>query len=281
MANNKVKSLKEAVDIIEDGMTIAIGGNVLHRAPMALIREIVRNSKKNLKIVKTAGAHDVDLLCAGDCVATVDAGFISYETEFGLANYYRKAVESGKVKANEHACYTVICALRAATAGLNFMPVKGLKNSDLMKKNDYFRVIIDPFTGEEVTVVKSINPDVAIIHVHECDTEGNAVIYGPKYDDELISLASKKVILTVEKLVSKGRFSRQPQSISIPGFLVDSIVVAPKGAAPCSCPTLYDIDTKILKDFTQKKSSDMLRNYLAYYDNKDHCKTMGVSFGVF
>lgn len=279
--NSKIKSLKESVNEIKDGMTIAIGGNVLHRAPMAFLREIVRNKKNNLKIVKTAGAHDVDLLCAGSCVATVDAGFISYETEFGLANYYRKAVEKGVVKANEHACYTVMSALRAAKAGLNFMPVSGLRISDLIKENDYFKVIMDPFTGENVTVVKSIKPDIAIIHVHECDSNGNAVIYGPRFDDELISLASKKVILTTEKIVSNGRFSRQPHNVSIPGFLVDTIVVAPKGAAPCSCPTLYDIDSKVLMDFTQSKSTDMLENYLKIYENKDNYRATGVSRSVF
>lgn len=279
--NSKIKSLNEAVNEVKDGMIVAIGGNVLHRAPMAFLREIVRKQRKNLKIVKTAGAHDVDLLCAGNCVDTVDAGFISYETEFGLANYYRKAVESGKIRANEHACYTVMSALRAAKAGLNFMPVSGLKVSDLIKENDYFKVITDPFTGEQVTVVRSIKPDVAIIHVHECDAYGNAVIYGPRFDDELISLAAKKVILTTEKIVGKGRFSRQPQNVCIPGFIVDTIVIAPRGSAPCSCPTLYDIDSRVLRDFTQNKSTDMLQNYLKHYENKDNQKVAGVRLGVY
>lgn len=281
MKNPKIKNLKEAVDTIKDGMILGIGGNVLHRAPMAFLREIVREGKKNLKIVKTAGAHDIDLLCAGNCVDTVDVGFVSYETEFGLANHYRKAVEKGIVKANEHACYSVMCALRAAKAGLNFMPISGLKNSDLIRENDYFRVITDPFTGEEVAVVKSIRPDIAVIHVHECDIEGNAVIYGPCYDDELLCLASKRILLTAEKIVNKGKFSKHPQKVSIPGFLVDTIVAAPRGAAPCSCPMLYEIENRVLKEFTQNKSDDMLEKYLDHYKNRDHFAGTGVSFGVF
>jgi glutaconate CoA-transferase subunit A len=145
---SKIMKLEEGVNLIEDGMTIAIGGNVLHRSPMAFLREIVRQGKKGLRVVKTAGGHDVDLLCAGGCVSVVDAGFISYETEYGLASHYRKAVQDGLVKSNEHACYTVISALRAAKAGVSFMPVKGIINSDLVKVNDYFKVISDPFTGE-------------------------------------------------------------------------------------------------------------------------------------
>ena len=63
---SKIMKFEEGVRLIEDGMTIAIGGNVLHRAPMAFLREIVRQGKKGLRIVKTAGGHDVDLLCAED-----------------------------------------------------------------------------------------------------------------------------------------------------------------------------------------------------------------------
>src|SRR5690606_28472433 len=132
--------------------------------------------KKALRLVKTAGAQDIDLLCAAGSVKSVDAGFVSYETEFGLAMHYRKAVEAGDVIGNEHACYTVICALRAAASGAPFMPVVGLTGSDLIKTNDYFKVIPDPFGGEPVTVVKAIIPDVAIIHVQVADEAGNAII---------------------------------------------------------------------------------------------------------
>ena len=75
---------------------------------------------------------DVDLLCLAGCVKSVDAGFISFESKYGLANHYCKAVQSGAVKANEHACYTVVSALRAAAYGIPFMPVHGLVNSDLI-----------------------------------------------------------------------------------------------------------------------------------------------------
>ncbi|NLM07674.1 MAG: CoA transferase subunit A [Clostridiales Family XIII bacterium] len=269
---SKVMKLEEGVNLIEDGMTIAIGGNVLHRAPMAFLREIVRQGKKGLRVVKTAGGHDVDLLCAGGCVSVVDAGFISYETEYGLASYYRKAVQDGLVKSNEHACYTVISALRAAKAGVSFMPVKGIINSDLVKVNDYFKVISDPFTGEDITVVRAIEPDVAIIHVQECDEKGNGIIRGPVYDDELIALSSKRIILTTEKIINRPYLTTSPKEVTIPGFLVSGVIPARKGASPCSCPTLYDIDKNVLKSFlsgTEKDKDKTLSEYLARYERAD------------
>lgn len=266
---NKVMSMEEAISLIQDEDMIAIGGNVLHRAPMAAAREIVRQNKKNLKVVKTAGAHEVDILCAGDSVQSVDAGFISYETEYGLATHYRKAVESGKVKANEHACYTVICALRAGAYGVPFMPVKGLNTGDLIAYNDYFKVVEDPFGTGPITLVKSLNPDVAIIHVQECDKRGNARIYGPKFDDVLMSRASKKIIITTETIVDEYKMNTNSQYVDIPGFMVTAVVHAPNGASPCSCYKKYDIDKISLDNFKKIKSKEELDKYIKHYECRD------------
>lgn len=284
---SKLIKLEDAVKQIENGMTLGIGGNVLHRTPMAFVRELVRQQKKNLRIVKTAGGHDVDLLCAGGCVATVDAGFVSYETMYGLAPYYRKAVQEGIVKANEHACYTVMSALRAAMAGVSFMPVKGLIHSDLIKVNDYFKIIKDPFTGEDITIVRAIYPDYAIIHVQECDDQGNSIILGPKYDDVLLSLSSKKVIITTEKIISNSKIRLHPEVVDIPSFLVQGIVVVNRGAAPCSCDKLYDIDDYTLKTFIKESNNannnanNNVRNiekYMKKYEFSDRQVAMGVNY---
>lgn len=255
-------SLTQAVEIIRDNDTVGIGGNVLHRAPMALIREIARQEKKNLHLVKTAGAMDIDLLCFAECVNSVDAGFVSYESEFSLAGHYRIAVQNGLVKGNEHACYTVISALRAASAGIPFMPVRGLQISDLIEVNDYFTRIQDPFSGELITVVKAIVPDVAILHVQEADKNGNAKIFGPKFEDVLLSRAAKKVIISAETIVPETRFAFSKDKADIPHFLVEAVVLAPQGASPCSCPTQYDIDRNHLKEFKAMKDRTQLYEYL-------------------
>lgn len=273
---SKITTLINAASLVEDGMMVAFGGNVLHRAPMAFIRELVRQNKKNLKAIKTAGAHDIDLLAAGGCLASVDAGFISYETKFGLASHYRRAVQKGVIKANEHACYTVISALRAATIGAGFMPVTGLKISDLIEANDYFKHVEDPFTGEKVTAVKKLQPDIAIIHLQECDEEGNGIIYGPRYEDVLLAEASKKVIITTERIVEHNKFLRDPNLAAIPGFMVDVIVKVPKGAKPCGCPEVYDIDEEVLMNFVTSQEESMLNTYLSHYEDMDYHNGLGV-----
>lgn len=266
---SKLITIKDAMNLIQDGDTLGIGGNVLHRAPMALVREIIRSGRKNLKVVKTAGAMDVDMLCFGACVESVDAGFISYESEFSLANHYRKAVQDGRVKGNEHACYTVICALRASAYGVPFMPVKGLVEGDLIEVNDYFTRIDNPFGKEKVTVVKAITPDVTMIHVQEADEQGNARIQGPKFDDILLAKASKKVIVSAEKIVPKTSFQQTEHQADIPHFMVTGVVHIPGGANPCSCPGQYDIDRKSIEEFKMLKDQAELTGYLSAYERKD------------
>jgi len=261
--------MDEAVSHVEDGNMLALGGNVLHRAPMAFVRELVRKGKKNLGVIKTTGAHDVDVLCAGGCLKIVHAGFIGYETGFGSAAYYRQAVESGTVMNNEHSCYTVMCALRAAAAGAPFMPVRGLKDSDLLKYNDFFKVIEDPFGSGPIALVKALVPDVAVIHVQESDQKGNARIYGPRYDDLLMMRAARKVILTAEEIVPETRMKMQPETVDIPYFLVAAVVYSPGGALPCSCTKKYPADEKALAGFKAIKTPEQFSAYLHAYEQKD------------
>jgi len=212
--------------------------------------------------VKTAGAMDVDALCMGGCAATVDAGFISYESQYGLAQRYRASVQKGLVKANEHACYTVISALRAASYGIPFMPVRGLKVSDLRKVNDYFADVTDPFTGETLAAVKAIRPDFAVIHAQIADAQGNVMIEGPQYEDVLLSRASRKVIVTAERIVPDGWFAANERKADIPHFMVAAVVHARRGAAPCACHGYYQPDDRAVRAFLELKDEQELQRFV-------------------
>lgn len=260
---SKLISLENAVSRIRDGSLVGLGGNTLNRAPMAAVFELIRQGKKSLRLVKTAGAMDVDALCLAGAVQSVDAGFISYESKYGLAQNYRKAVQSGAVIAHEHACYTVISALRAASCGIGFMPVRGLVRSDLRQVNDYFAEVSDPFTGEKLAAVKALAPDVSIVHAQIADEFGNALIEGPKYEDVLLSRASKTVIVTAERIVGQGWFAASPVKADIPQFMVSAVVHAPRGASPCACYGYYEPDDEKLRAFLALQNGDELNAWLA------------------
>ncbi|SDO16932.1 CoA transferase subunit A [Alkalicoccus daliensis] len=268
---SKRMELEEAIkQFIRPGSRLCFSGNALHRAPMAAVREIARQEISKLKIVKTAGALDIDLLCAMGLVDTVDAGFVSYESVYGLCMHYRKGVEEKRITGNEHACYTVLCALRGAIMNVPFMPVHGLLYSDLLVENDYFKVVDDPFGGQEpVTLVKTLKPDVAIIHVHQADEQGNAIINGAKYDDEIIWRAADHVIITAEKIIPSLKGTYGKKTIDIPGFMTDAVIEVPGGAKPCSYEGLYEVDHRMLKKFLSGREKKDHQIWLDNYDQTD------------
>ena len=256
---DKLCSIREAAASVPDGAMIAMGGNTLNRAPMEAVLELIRQRKQHLRLIKTAGGLDVDLLALGGCLDSVDAGFISLETEYGLAQHYRRAVQEGRITANEHACYTVISALRAGAYGIPFMPVRGLQISDLRKVNDYFADVADPFSGEKLAAVKALRPDVTVIHVQKADASGNAFIEGPKYDDVLMTRAAKRVILTAETIVDDNWFSRNEIKADVPHFMVTHVVRARLGAFPGSCFGAYAPDDRTIRKYAELENADGLR----------------------
>ena len=255
---DKLCSMRAAADSVPDGALIALGGNTLNRSPMEAVLELIRLRKRRLRLVKTAGGLDVDLLALGDCLESVDAGFISLETEYGLAQHYRRAVQAGRVKANEHACYTVISALRAGAYGIPFMPVRGLQISDLRRVNDYFADVTDPFSGEKLAAVRALRPDVAVIHVQKADAAGNALIEGPKYDDVLMTRAAARVVLTAETIVDDGWFSRNEIKADVPHFMVSHVVRARLGAFPGSCFGAYEPDERMIRAYAAAENAEQL-----------------------
>ena len=260
---SKQVDLAAAMRGIPDGALLGLGGNTLNRAPMAAVMELARQKKRGLRLVKTAGGMDVDLLCMANCVASVAAGFISMETEYGLCQRYRKAVQSGEVKAEEHACYTVMSALRAASYGIPFMPVRGLQVSDLTRVNDYFAPVTDPFGGETLNAVRAIRPDVCILHAHLADEKGNALILGPAYDDVLLSRASKTTVVTAERIVPEGWFAAEGRKANIPHFLVSAVAHAPRGAWPCACYEVSGVARDALQAYLALPDAEALSLWLA------------------
>jgi glutaconate CoA-transferase subunit A len=128
------------------------------------------------------------------------------------------------------------------------MPFAGLAGSDLTKVSG-FATMRDPYGGGEVVVIPPIKPDVALIHVQEADEEGNLRILGSPYEDVLLAKASARIVATAERIVPRQRFVEQPELTALPGFLVDTVVEAPRGAWPTSCAGDYGYDKDFLTSY--------------------------------
>ena len=99
----KLVTLAELAALIPDGASLAVGGSFLHRGPFALIRELARQKKRRLEFIKPSPGYDVDLLCRAGVVTRIRAGIVAMEGNFGLAQWFRRAIERGDAKLEEHA----------------------------------------------------------------------------------------------------------------------------------------------------------------------------------
>ena len=100
----------------------------------------------------------------------------------------------------------------------------------------------DPYTGQPVTIVPALNPDVAIIHVQQADQYGNARVFGTGVAHVESAMASRKVILSAEEIIDTEEIRRDPGRTSIPYYVVDAVVSAPFGAYPGECAGYYASD---------------------------------------
>ncbi len=102
MARAKLMALAEAARLVPDGACITVGGTLLHRTPAAFVRELARQGRRGLALIKPSPAYDVDLLCAAGCLARSNFGIATFEASFGMARSFRRAVEAGRVRHTEN-----------------------------------------------------------------------------------------------------------------------------------------------------------------------------------
>jgi glutaconate CoA-transferase subunit A len=99
----KLCSIADLASRVPDGCALGLGGVFLHRGPFALVRELARQQRRDLEIIKPSPGYDLDLLCRAGAVRRVRAGIVAMEGNFGLAKWYRKAIEKKQAELEEHA----------------------------------------------------------------------------------------------------------------------------------------------------------------------------------
>jgi len=252
IAENKQVSLHELAARVPDGASLALGGSFLHRGPFAFVRELIRQGKRDLEIIKQSPGYDIDILCRAGVARKARAGIVAMEGNFGLAQGYRKAVERGELVLEEHACASLTAGLRAAAYGVPFQPCGGLHGSDIPKLNGW-KSMTDPYgSNSEVWVVPAIQPDFAVIHATEVDAIGNVRVAGTYHWDRIMSRAAKSVLVVAERLTDTAEFKRQPELTLIPYFMVEALTVVPGGAWPGSCWPEYRIDYPAVENYLQQ-----------------------------
>lgn len=278
---DKIVSLKEAAEMVADGDVVAVGGALSAREPIALIHELIRQGKKRLATIGGAHGLDVDLMCAGGIIESVQNSYVGFEFDFGLAPNYRRACQDGRISVKETDCNFSLRQLWAAHLGVPFLPMPRVGGTDLLTLHPEFTTIACPYTGEILTAVPALSPDVAILHGYKGDKAGNIHLPEPYFADTLLATASQKTIVTVEEVVTEDEMRRL--GVAIPYYHVAAIVEVPYGAHPTSCYPAYSYDRKHISQYirvAQKSDEEFKKEYLDTYvlntgSHADYLKIVG------
>ena len=263
----KTTSVREAVELIRDGDTVALGGSLIRRHPMALIYEMIRQEKRNLTLLGWNNAIDMDVLIGAGCVKAIETSYVGMAM-IGMANNYRRAVEGGHLKVHEHSETTAIDAFRSGSMGWTFFPTKTPLGSGIEHHNENVRFTDCPYTGEKYALLPAFSPDVAILHAHTSDAMGNVQLDPIReLDNEVdtfIAKSARTVIVSVEQVVSEDAIYANPHLTILPKFFVDRVVEAPFGAHPTACDCRYDYDLEFLREYhTATRSAEEFSSWLA------------------
>ncbi len=254
----KLTTLAEAAALVNDGNVVALQNMATQAAPMALVRELIRQEKRELGLVVLVGGIAVDWLAAAGVINRLIGAAVSME-QFGLCQQYRKAVEAGRIRVEELSESLLNARLGAGARNLPFLPSRGAIGSDLIGQNpDNLKMLDDPFGGFPVVACRALIPDVALIHAHRADRYGN-IQYKPTVlwpDIGIMPKAAKCVIVTAEEIVNTEVLRRHPDRTILPGFMVDAVVEVPYGAHPTSFFPNYGYDSRFHHEWTDVSRDD-------------------------
>jgi glutaconate CoA-transferase, subunit A len=259
---SKVVPLEALGDLVADGESVAFGGGWFANHPLAAVRQLVRAGRKDIHAITVVGSVDMDLLAAAGVLGHLSFSMVTLEA-FGLAPNIRKAIESGALPFTEYTGLGLLIGLEAQGRGVPFLPYRGPFGSDLPAKYpEIYATTTCPFTGEELTAVRALQPDVSIVHALRADAEGNAQWDGTSGPDVEMAKAGKRVIVTCEEVVAREEIVATSHMTKLPGYYVDAVIEAPFGAHPTSHIPRYAMDAWELMDYAGVAGGDGFPEYL-------------------
>jgi len=243
-----VATTDDAVECVEDGMTVAFGGFITTGRPWALVRALIRKGVRNLTVMAGAcGGLDVDLLIGAGCVRKLVAPYVGGEAYSTIGPFYQAAVEKGTVEVWECDEGIYYAALRAAAAGLPFQPWRGGVGTSLPELNPELVPFRDPIRGELLLAVPALKPDVALLHADRGDRYGNVQHLRQPFGDRAAWKAAGVTVVEVDELIGPEEIVKTAEATTLPG--VQHLVEAPYGAHPGNAYGRYDEDPEELRAY--------------------------------
>jgi glutaconate CoA-transferase subunit A len=216
-----------------------------HLIPFAAGHEVIRQRKRDLTLVRMTPDLIYDQLIGAGCARKLVFSW-GGNPGVGSLHRFRDAVENSwpvPLELEEHSHAGMANRYVAGASGLPFAVLRGYSGTGLMdlvggdgtaagsaRPAPGIRPITCPFTGETLTAVAALTPDVAVIHAQRADASGNVQLWGITGVQKEAVLAARRSIVTVEEIVD--RLDPRPGAVVLPSWTVSYVAAVPGGAHP-------------------------------------------------
>jgi 3-oxoacid CoA-transferase subunit A len=214
MINRKVNGVDEALQGIENGMTIMLGGFGLCGIPENSINALVEKNVSGLTCISNnAGVDDfgLGLLLHKRQIKKMISSYVGENAEF------ERQMLSGELEVELTPQGTLAEKCRAAQAGIPaFYTPAGFGTEVAQGKESR------EFNGKMHIMEEAYKADFAIVKAWKGDEAGNLIFKGTARNfNSCMAGAAKITVAEVEELVPAGTLN--PNSIHIPGIMVNRI----------------------------------------------------------
>ncbi|MFZ4436706.1 MAG: CoA transferase subunit A [Flavobacterium psychrophilum] len=214
MINKKVATVQEALQGVESGMTLLIGGFGLCGIPENSIAELVAKQVNSLTCVSNnAGVDDfgLGLLLQHKQIKKMISSYVGENAEF------ERQMLSGELEVELIPQGTLAERCRAAQAGIPAFFTPAGYGTEVAEGKE-----TREFNGKMHVMEHAFQANFAIVKAWKGDTAGNLIFKGTARNfNPSMCGAAKITVAEVEELFEAGQLD--PNQIHIPGILVQRI----------------------------------------------------------
>ncbi|MEP7022640.1 MAG: CoA-transferase [Actinomycetota bacterium] len=227
-----IVSLAEAIALaVHDGDTVAMEG-FTHLIPHSAGHEVIRQRRRDLTLVRMTPDVIYDQLIGAGCARKLVFSW-GGNPGVGSLHRFRDAVQHSwpcPLELEEHSHAGMANRYVAGASGLPFAVLRGYRGTGLAGHAPHIAEITCPFTGEILTAVAALTPDVTVIHAQRADRAGNVQFWGITGVQKEAVLAARTSVVTVEEIVDD--LTPRPGAVVLPSWTVGYVALAPSGAHP-------------------------------------------------
>jgi len=269
----EITSLNEAVvGLVPNGAVVALEG-FTHLIPFAAGHEMVRQGRHDLTLIRMTPDLIYDQLIGMGCAKKLIFSW-GGNPGVGSLHRFRDAVERGypgPLELEEHSHAGMATRYAAGASGMPFGVLRGYSGTDLMARTNV-AVITCPFTGEDLTAVPAVNPDVTVIHAQQADRKGNVAMWGITGVQKEAVLAARAAIVTVEEIVDELSL-QGPNHVVLPTWVIDAVALVPRGSHPSYSMGYSTRDNAFYKEWDAiSRDREVFSRWMDVFvlGNKDH-----------